>query len=34
VIEAARDCAYDAVAEGLSKAMNRWNRFGRDDLDE
>ena len=34
VIEAAADCAFDAVAEGLAKAMNRWNRFGRDDLDE
>ena len=34
VIEAACDCAFEAVAEGLTKAMNRWNRFGRDDLDE
>ena len=34
VIEAARDCAFEAVAEGLTQAMNRWNRFGRDDLDE
>lgn len=34
VIEAASDCAFEALAEGLTKAMNRWNRFGRDDLDE
>ena len=34
VIEAAANCAFDAVADGLAKAMNRWNRFGRDDNDE
>jgi peptidyl-tRNA hydrolase, PTH1 family len=30
VIEAAAECAFDAAAEGLTLAMNRWNRFGRD----
>ena len=34
VIDAASECAFDAVAEGLTRAMNRWNRFGREDKDE
>lgn len=33
-IEAAADCAFDAAADGLSQAMNRWNRFGRDTTEE
>lgn len=27
VVEAAAQAAYDAAAEGLTQAMNRWNRF-------
>lgn len=34
VIEAAADCAFDAAATGLTQAMNRWNRFGRDSIEE
>ena len=34
VIEAAAECAFDAVGEGLTLAMNRWNRFGRDTTEE
>jgi len=34
VIEAAAECAFDAAAEGLTQAMNRWNRFGRDTTEE
>jgi magnesium chelatase family protein len=34
VIEAAAECAFDAAAEGLTRAMNRWNRFGRDTTEE
>jgi peptidyl-tRNA hydrolase len=34
VIEAAAAAAFDAAAEGLETAMNRWNRFGRVPLDE
>ncbi len=34
VIEAAADCAFDAAALGLTQAMNRWNRFGRDTTEE
>lgn len=30
VIEAASQAAFDAVALGLTEAMNRWNRFGKD----
>lgn len=30
VIEAAAQAAFDAVALGLTEAMNRWNRFGKD----
>lgn len=33
VVEAARDCAFDAAAAGVTQAMNRWNRFGRDATD-
>jgi len=33
VVEAARDCAFDAAAAGLTQAMNRWNRFGREATD-
>ena len=28
VIDAAAGAAFDAAAEGLTQAMNRWNRFG------
>jgi PTH1 family peptidyl-tRNA hydrolase len=28
VIDAAAGAAFDAAAEGLTAAMNRWNRFG------
>ena len=34
VIKAAADCAFDAAALGLTQAMNRWNRFGRDTTEE
>jgi PTH1 family peptidyl-tRNA hydrolase len=34
VIEAAASAAFDAVAEGLTKAMNQWNRFGRETSEE
>jgi peptidyl-tRNA hydrolase, PTH1 family len=34
VTQAACDCAFDAAASGLTQAMNRWNRFGRDVTDE
>lgn len=30
IIEAAAAAAFDAAADGLTDAMNRWNRFGRD----
>lgn len=34
VIDAAAGCAFDAGAEGLVTAMNRWNRFGVNSTDE
>jgi len=34
IVEAATDCAFDAAAEGITRAMNRWNRFGRDSMEE
>lgn len=34
VIEAAANCGFDAAADGITVAMNRWNRFGRDETDE
>ncbi len=34
LIDAASECAYDAVALGLTQAMNRWNRFGRESTEE
>ena len=34
VIEAAAEGAFDAAAEGLTQAMNRWNRFGRESTEE
>lgn len=34
VIDAASECAYDAAALGLTQAMNRWNRFGRESTEE
>jgi hypothetical protein len=34
VIEAAGECAFDAAALGLTQAMNRWNRYGRDTTEE
>ena len=33
-LEGAASAAYDAAASGLSKAMNRWNRFGLDPVEE
>lgn len=33
VIEAAASAAFDAAAEGLSRAMNRWNRFVLDPVE-
>jgi PTH1 family peptidyl-tRNA hydrolase len=33
VIEAAGRAAHDVVALGLTEAMNRWNRFGRDPVE-
>ena len=33
VIEAAGQAAYDAVADGLTQAMNRWNRFVLDPVE-
>jgi peptidyl-tRNA hydrolase len=33
VIEAASQAAHDAVALGLTEAMNRWNRFGKDPVE-
>jgi len=34
VLEGAACAAYDAAASGLGKAMNRWNRFGLDPVEE
>ena len=34
VLEAATRAAFDAAAEGLTQAMNRWNRFGLDPVEE
>jgi PTH1 family peptidyl-tRNA hydrolase len=34
IIEAAAAAAFDAAAEGLTQAMNRWNRFGRTPSEE
>jgi PTH1 family peptidyl-tRNA hydrolase len=34
VIDAAAGAAYDAAAEGLTQAMNRWNRFGLEPVEE
>ncbi len=34
IIGAAADCALDAAANGLTQAMNRWNRFGRESTEE
>jgi PTH1 family peptidyl-tRNA hydrolase len=33
VIDAAAQAAHDVVALGLTEAMNRWNRFGRDPVE-
>lgn len=33
VIEAAGQAAFDAVADGLTQAMNRWNRFVLDPVE-
>lgn len=33
VIEAAAQAAYDAAADGLTQAMNRWNRFVLDPVE-
>jgi PTH1 family peptidyl-tRNA hydrolase len=33
-IEGAASAAYDAAAAGLTLAMNRWNRFGLDPVEE
>jgi len=34
VLEGAASAAYDAAASGLGQAMNRWNRFGLDPVEE
>jgi PTH1 family peptidyl-tRNA hydrolase len=34
LIEAAANAAFDAAAEGLTQAMNRWNRFGLEPVEE
>ncbi len=34
VLEAAASAAYDAAAVGLQQAMNRWNRYGLDPVEE
>jgi len=33
VIEAAAQAAHDTVALGLTEAMNRWNRYGKDPVE-
>ena len=33
-LEGAAGAAYDAAASGLTQAMNRWNRFGLDPVEE
>ncbi len=33
VLDAAAQAAHDVVALGLTEAMNRWNRFGRDPVE-
>ncbi len=33
-LEAAASAAHDAAASGLIEAMNRWNRFGLDPVEE
>jgi PTH1 family peptidyl-tRNA hydrolase len=33
VLDAAAQAAHDAVALGLTEAMNRWNRFGKDPVE-
>jgi len=34
VIDTAAGAAFDAVAEGITLAMNQWNRFGLDPVEE
>lgn len=34
LIDAAANAAFDAAAEGLTQAMNRWNRFGLEPVEE
>lgn len=34
LIDAAAGAAFDAAAEGLTQAMNRWNRFGFEPVEE
>jgi PTH1 family peptidyl-tRNA hydrolase len=34
LIDAAAGAAFDAVSEGLTQAMNRWNRFGLEPVEE
>jgi peptidyl-tRNA hydrolase, PTH1 family len=34
IIEAAASAVFDAAADGLTRAMNRWNRFGRTQSEE
>jgi len=34
VLEGAASAAFDAAVSGLSHAMNRWNRFGLDPVEE
>jgi peptidyl-tRNA hydrolase len=34
VLEAAASAAFDAAALGMHQAMNRWNRYGLDPVEE
>jgi peptidyl-tRNA hydrolase, PTH1 family len=34
VLEAAASAAYDSAAAGITRAMNRWNRFGLEPVEE
>lgn len=34
VIDAAASAAFDAAAAGITQAMNRWNRYGQDPVEE
>jgi PTH1 family peptidyl-tRNA hydrolase len=34
LLDAAASAAFDAASEGLTQAMNRWNRFGPEPVEE